>query len=132
MFCLRLHSLRVSLLLDSFAVAWLTNCSSYDQGVLGGLIALPNFLESNNMNPDNADEQGTVVAIYSVGCFTGCLMIAFIGNMLGRRMFIVIGGLMVILGGSLQAGAQGTEYLYSGRIIGGIGMGQFPLHRLGS
>lgn len=91
--------------------------------MLGGLIALPAFLKDNRMDPNDADEQGTVVAIYDVGCFTGCLIMAFIGNMLGRRLFIVIGGLLVICGGSLQAGAHGTEYLYSGRIIGGVGMG---------
>lgn len=84
---------------------------------------MPEFLADNHMDPKDADEQGTVVAIYDVGCFTGCLIMAFIGNMLGRRLYIVIGGLLVICGGSLQAGAQGTEYLYSGRIIGGVGMG---------
>lgn len=100
------------------------NDRRYDQGVLGGLIALPNFLESNNMNPDDANLQGTVVAIYSVGCFTGCLIMAFIGKMLGRRMFIVIGGALIIIGGSLQAGAHGVEYLIAGRVIAGIGMGR--------
>lgn len=75
------------------------------------------------MDPDDANLQGTVVAIYSVGCFTGCLIMAFIGKMLGRRMFIVIGGALIILGGSLQAGAQGVEYLIAGRVIAGIGMG---------
>ena len=103
----------------------LTSYASYDQGVLGGLIALPNFLESNRMDPEDADEQGTIVAIYDVGCFTGCLIMAFIGQKLGRRMYIFIGGLLIILGGSLQAGANGTAYLYAGRIIGGVGMGRY-------
>ena len=50
---------------------------------------------------------------------------AFIGQKLGRRAFIAIGGLLIIIGGSLQAGASGTAYLYAGRVIGGVGMGSF-------
>lgn len=85
---------------------------------------MPQFLSSNNMDPTDANLQGTVVAVYSVGCFTGCLIMAFIGKMLGRRMFIVIGGALIIVGGSLQTAAQGVEYLIAGRVIAGIGMGR--------
>lgn len=95
----------------------------YDQGVLGGLIALPSFLNANGIDPADADEQGTIVAIYDVGCFTGCLIMAFVGQKLGRRVYIILGGLLILLGGSLQAGAYGTAYLYAGRVIGGVGMG---------
>lgn len=91
--------------------------------MLGGLIALPNFLDSNNINPEDSNLQGTIVAIYSVGCFTGCLIMAFIGKMLGRRIYIIIGGMLIILGGGLQAGAHGVDYLIAGRVIAGIGMG---------
>jgi MFS family permease len=108
----------------ALCAAWAFTLFGYDQGVLGGLIALPNFLESNNMNPDDANLAGTVVAIYSVGCFTGCIIMAFIGKMLGRRMFIVIGGALIILGGSLQAGSQDVSYLIGGRVVAGIGMGK--------
>jgi MFS family permease len=76
------------------------------------------------MDPKDAELQGTVVAIYSVGCFTGCLIMAFIGKMLGRRMFIVIGGLLILLGAGLQTGSHGVGYLIGGRVIAGIGMGE--------
>ncbi|OAG42939.1 hypothetical protein AYO21_02890 [Fonsecaea monophora] len=95
----------------------------YDQGVLGGLIALPNFLSANNIGVHDADLQGTVVAIYDIGCLSGCIICGFVGQMLGRRLFIVIGGLLICLGAGLQAGAQGTSYLISGRVVGGLGMG---------
>lgn len=91
--------------------------------MLGGLIALPSFLRANGINPNNADLQGTIVAIYDIGCLTGCIICGFVGQMMGRRMFIVIGGLLVLLGAGLQAGAHGVSYLISGRVIAGIGMG---------
>lgn len=98
--------------------------SGYDQGVLGGLIALPSFLKANHINPSNANIQGTIVAIYDIGCLTGCIICGFVGQKLGRRIFIVIGGALLIVGAGLQAGAHGSSYLISGRVIGGIGMGR--------
>ncbi|KAG9768053.1 hypothetical protein KCU88_g7308, partial [Aureobasidium melanogenum] len=95
----------------------------YDQGVLGGLIALPNFLSANKIDPNDADLQGTIVAIYDIGCLTGCILVGFVGQKLGRRLFIVIGGVLLCVGAGLQAGARGSAYLIAGRVIGGIGMG---------
>ncbi|ETI21553.1 hypothetical protein G647_07900 [Cladophialophora carrionii CBS 160.54] len=103
--------------------AWAFTLFGYDQGVLGGLIALPNFLSANHIDPQAADLQGTIVAIYDIGCLTGCIVCGFVGQMLGRRLFIVIGGVLVCFGAGLQAGAHGTAYLISGRVIAGLGMG---------
>ncbi|KAL6248459.1 hypothetical protein RBB50_004714 [Rhinocladiella similis] len=103
--------------------AWAFTLFGYDQGVLGGLIALPSFLKANRINPDNADIQGTIVAIYDIGCLTGCIIAGFFGQKMGRRLFIVIGGALLVVGAGLQAGAQGASYLITGRVIGGIGMG---------
>ena len=62
-------------------------------------------------------------AIYDIGCLTGCIICGVTGQMLGRRMFIVIGGVLVLVGAGLQAGAHGTSYLISGRVVAGLGMG---------
>ncbi|KAK4941566.1 hypothetical protein LTR10_018585 [Elasticomyces elasticus] len=103
--------------------AWAFTLFGYDQGVLGGLIALPSFLKANHIDPDNADLQGTIVAIYGIGCLTGCIICGFVGQILGRRLYIVIGGGLIIVGAGLQAGARGSSYLIAGRVIAGIGMG---------
>lgn len=95
----------------------------YDQGVLGGLIARPRFLSDNHIRPDNADLQGTIVAIYDIGCLVGCFICAAVGQKLGRRIFIVIGGVLLCIGAGLQAGSRGTSYLIAGRVVGGIGNG---------
>ena len=47
----------------------------------------------------------------------------FVGQKLGRRMFIVIGGVLLAIGAGLQAGAHGVSYLIAGRVVGGVGMG---------
>jgi len=103
--------------------AWAFTLFGYDQGVLGGLIALPNFLEANHISANDADLQGTIVAIYDIGCLTGCIIAGFVGQKLGRRLYIVLGGVLLVVGAGLQAGARGSSYLIGGRVIGGIGMG---------
>ncbi|KAL3462135.1 general substrate transporter [Aspergillus heterothallicus] len=110
--------------------ACITLCSAsafmlfgYDQGVLGGLIASPVFLNDNNIDADDSNLQGTVTAIYDIGCIIGCIICAFVGQKLGRRMYIVLGGILMFIGAGLQAGSHGTAYLISGRVIAGIGNG---------
>ncbi|EXJ84396.1 hypothetical protein A1O3_05063 [Capronia epimyces CBS 606.96] len=103
--------------------AWAFTLFGYDQGVLGGLIALPAFLSANRIAPSDADLQGTIVAIYDIGCLTGCIIVGIVGQKMGRRLYIAIGGVLLCVGAGLQAGAKGSSYLIAGRVIGGIGMG---------
>ncbi|KAK5204079.1 hypothetical protein LTR47_008603 [Exophiala xenobiotica] len=102
--------------------AWAFTLFGYDQGVLGGLIALPSFLKANHISANDADLQGTIVAIYDIGCLTGCIIAGFVGQKLGRRIYIALGGVFLVVGAGLQAGARGSSYLIAGRVIGGIGM----------
>lgn len=46
-----------------------------------------------------------------------------IGDVLGRRLTIVLGSLVFCLGGALQTGATSIGLLYAGRVIAGIGVG---------
>jgi hypothetical protein len=43
----------------------------YDQGVFGGIIVTPNFLET--MGNPNPELQGTIVSLYDIGCFFGAI-----------------------------------------------------------
>lgn len=40
----------------------------YDQGVFGGVIVTPDFLDTLGI-ADNASLQGTITALYDIGCF---------------------------------------------------------------
>ena len=95
----------------------------YDQGVFGGLIATPILLKGLKINPDDAHLQGTVVAIYDIGCLIGYFLCSAFGQQLGRRVYIVIGGALLILSAGLQAGANSYGTVIAGRLIGGIGTG---------
>lgn len=67
--------------------------------------------------------QGTVVAIYEIGCFFGAIFTLFAGEWLGRRMVIMIGCVVLTIGAVLQASAFGIPQMIVGRIVAGLGNG---------
>ncbi|GAB1212278.1 hypothetical protein ATERTT37_001410 [Aspergillus terreus] len=67
--------------------------------------------------------QGTVVAIYEIGCFLGALVALFAGERLGRRMCIMAGCVILSIGAALQATAYTIPHMIVGRIVAGIGNG---------
>ncbi|CAG9955227.1 unnamed protein product [Clonostachys rosea f. rosea IK726] len=106
----------------------------YDQGVMGGILTLPIFLEQfPSIDPDMADEtasasarstyQGIAVASYNLGCFIGAIITIFIGNALGRRRMIFLGTAIMVVGAALQASATTLPHFIIGRIITGLGNG---------
>ena len=71
----------------------------------------------------SASLQGTVVAIYEIGCFFGALIALLIGEKIGRRKTIMLGCAILSIGGALQACAYGIPHLIVGRIVAGLGNG---------
>lgn len=45
------------------------------------------------------------------------------GDYLGRRLTILLGGLIFIVGATFQTAAQNINWLYGGRSIAGLGVG---------
>ncbi|KAK2613986.1 hypothetical protein N8I77_000851 [Diaporthe amygdali] len=101
----------------------------YDQGVMSGLLTGSAFtaqfpeIDTNEGSHGSASLQGTVVAIYEIGCFFGSILALVFGEKLGRRMTILIGCLILCVGGALQASAYSIPHLIVGRIVAGLGNG---------
>lgn len=66
---------------------------------------------------------GAIVALFTGGGFFGAFLAGPVGDWLGRRLAIMLGAIIFCLGGGLQTGAQGINYLYAGRVIAGLGVG---------
>ncbi|KAL6887633.1 general substrate transporter [Trichoderma longibrachiatum] len=122
----------------NWAIGTIAGCDfllfGYDQGVMGGILTLPVFLNQfPDINPDAAVDasdasqrstyQGIAVASYNLGCFIGAIITIFIGNPLGRRRMIFLGTAIMIIGAILQASAFTLEHFIIGRIITGLGNG---------
>lgn len=71
----------------------------------------------------SASLQGTVVAIYEIGCLFGSLFTFFFGERLGRRWMIMLGCTVLIVGAVLQTTAYGIPQMIVGRIVTGLGNG---------
>lgn len=67
--------------------------------------------------------QGTVVALYEIGCFFGALLTLVVGEWLGRRWMIMIGSIVLAVGAALQASSYGIPQMIVGRLIAGLGNG---------
>ncbi|KAI0811491.1 MFS sugar transporter-like protein [Xylaria sp. FL0064] len=92
----------------------------YDLGVIAGVIGSSSYLA--RFHP-NAAQNGAVVSLFTGGAFFGAGFAGLAGDHLGRRLTIMMGALIFILGGGLQTGAQTINFLYAGRALAGTGVG---------
>ncbi|THC95083.1 hypothetical protein EYZ11_005441 [Aspergillus tanneri] len=99
----------------------------YDQGVMSSIIAAAPFNDVFTATKDNSTMQGTVTAIYEIGCLLGAVFILGAGDWLGRRWSILLGATIMILGVIIQvtsfAGHVPLAQFIVGRVITGVGNG---------
>ncbi|KAL5494751.1 hypothetical protein ACEPAI_212 [Sanghuangporus weigelae] len=100
----------------------------YDQGVMSALLTANQFEKvfpqvNTDSHPNHATLQSFVVAIYEIGCLIGALSNLWVGDKLGRRKTIVLGGCIMIIGAILQTASISYAMLVVARIITGLGNG---------
>ncbi|KAK3331502.1 putative MFS sugar transporter [Apodospora peruviana] len=105
----------------------------YNHAVAGGLLSLPSwtatFPEIDTIHTEgeakltNSGLQGTIMAIYTLGCFLGCINCIWLGDKLGRRGTIITGAIVNIVGAVLQCTAFSLPQLAIGRLVTGFGFG---------
>ena len=64
-----------------------------------------------------------LMSIQEIGCLFGALLNLWIGDRLGRRKTIVLGGIIMIVGAILQTTSFSYAQLVVARIITGLGNG---------
>ncbi|KAI5119895.1 hypothetical protein M0805_003699 [Coniferiporia weirii] len=101
----------------------------YDQGVMSALLTSGQFervfpqVVVDNAHPHHATLQSFVVAIYEIGCLLGALSNLWLGDQIGRRRTIMLGGVIMIIGAILQTASVSYAMMVVARIITGIGNG---------
>ncbi|KAG2038243.1 hypothetical protein BDR03DRAFT_954912 [Suillus americanus] len=101
----------------------------YDQGVMSSLITGNQFEATfpevvvEASHPNHATLQSFTIAIYEVGCLFGALSNLWVGDKLGRRRTIFVGGSIMIIGAILQTTAFSFSHLIVARIFTGYGNG---------
>ncbi|KAI1785949.1 general substrate transporter [Ganoderma leucocontextum] len=94
----------------------------YDQGVMSGIIGADNQFGRDFGHP-NPTTQGTIVAIYDIGCAIGSLVTFFWGESIGRKRMIMAGASTMLVGTAILTSSTTLTQLYVGRIVTGIGNG---------
>ncbi|KAF8153924.1 general substrate transporter [Crassisporium funariophilum] len=94
----------------------------YDQGVMSGIIGADNQF-GKDFNHPNPTTQGTIVAIYDIGCAVGSLIVFFFGESIGRKRMIMSGAVTMLIGTAILTSSTTLAQLYVGRIVTGIGNG---------
>lgn len=94
----------------------------YDQGVFGGVIVTADFLDTLGI-ANNTSLQGTITALYDIGCFFGAIAAYFVGDWLGRKRTILLGTTIMSIGALLQITTYSVAQIIVGRIVAGIGNG---------
>lgn len=99
----------------------------YNQAAMGGLLGLDTFIATfprintetttGAVQAENARIQGTVVALYTLGCFFGALSCIQLGDRLGRIRMIELGAFVHIIGAVLQASSYSLGQLIVGRLV---------------
>lgn len=100
-----------------------------DQGVMSGLLTGTAFtkqfpaIDTTDSGNGSSSLQGTVVAIYEIGCFFGALLAFGFAEPIGRRWSIMIGCMILTVGAAIQCSAYSVAQLIVGRIVAGVGNG---------
>ncbi|KAI3391449.1 hypothetical protein diail_7338 [Diaporthe ilicicola] len=99
----------------------------YDQGVMSGIITAVPFNDMFEPTKNNSTMQGFTTAIYEIGCLFGAMFVLGVGDLLGRRRVIIMGGLVMAAGVIIQVTAQHTSSPFAqfivGRVVMGVGNG---------
>ncbi|KAG7747217.1 hypothetical protein KL929_002982 [Ogataea haglerorum] len=112
------------------ASAWILQ--GYDQAIMNGLLTMKTFekqFPTLNTNRPGVNKQhatvieGTVVAIYELGCVLGCVASYFYGDKLGRRRFTMMVCTITIIGVIIQTSSFHITQLVIARVITGVGVG---------
>lgn len=94
---------------------------------MSGIITASPFNDMFQATRDNSTMQGFTTAIYEIGCLFGAMFILAVGDLLGRRRAIIIGGAIMAVGVVIQVTSMSSATPFAqfivGRTIMGVGNG---------
>lgn len=99
----------------------------YDQGVMGGVNASPNYVDEVGIGRNgvvtDTTHQGGIVSIYYLGAIVGAFGGGWLADRIGRINGLFCSSIFALIGGALQAATQSSDFILVARVITGIGTG---------
>ncbi|KAG2177389.1 hypothetical protein INT44_007900 [Umbelopsis vinacea] len=98
----------------------------YDSGYIGGVQGMKYFIQMID-GPDatslQSSQSSLIVSILSAGTFFGALIAGDLADWFGRRLTIIAGCGVFVVGVILQTASAGLGLLVAGRLVAGFGVG---------
>lgn len=102
----------------------------YDAGFIGGTVSLTSFQEEFGLNKMSATAKAAVLAnvvsVFQAGAYFGCLLFYPVGELIGRKVGLIISGFLLTFGAAISLIAneqRGLGAIYAGRVLTGLGIG---------
>ncbi|CAG8476500.1 15646_t:CDS:10 [Rhizophagus irregularis] len=96
----------------------------YDIGVISGILTMPYFRKEF---PSGPAKEGSIVASLLAGCFFGALAAGYLSDRIGRKYSVLVGSVVFVVGGILQASSTTFAQMYTGRVIAGLAVGELSM-----
>ncbi|KAK0648981.1 general substrate transporter [Cercophora newfieldiana] len=98
----------------------------YDSGYISGVMGMKVFIElieGTGATTLTSSHKSLITSILSAGTFFGALMAGDIADWLGRRITVIVGCAIFIVGVILQVATGGLGLIVAGRLVAGFGVG---------
>ncbi|OCL02250.1 major facilitator superfamily transporter sugar [Glonium stellatum] len=100
----------------------------YDQGVMGGVNASPDYVQKVKIGLPNGHvtdttKQGGIVSIYYLGAIVGCFLGGWAADRIGRINGLFFASIFALIGGALQAATTSADFILVARVVTGLGTG---------
>lgn len=98
----------------------------YDSGYISGVMGMEYFIrviEGDDAVVLAAWKKSLITSILSAGTFFGALVAGDLADWLGRRVTVILGCAVFIVGVVLQTASAGLGLIVAGRLVAGLGVG---------
>ncbi|KAI8091633.1 general substrate transporter [Thamnidium elegans] len=95
--------------------------SSYNFGVLTGLLLMPSFQTDMNIVDDVTNS--ALISALMAGAIFGAIVSGPLADSIGRKALMALGTIIFIFGNILQVGAENINTMYGGRGVTGVSLG---------
>lgn len=123
----RFSATQLNVLIQTFALISIF-FEGYDQGVMGGVNASPNYVVTVGIGRadgtvTDTTKQGGIVSCYYLGAIFGCFVGGWLADRIGRVNGLFYATFFCLIGGALQSATQNLNFIICARVFTGIGTG---------
>ncbi|KAK4938324.1 hypothetical protein LTR10_021208 [Elasticomyces elasticus] len=99
----------------------------YDQGVISGVLVMPNFIQHFPTLANDATLQGWAVSIMTLGAMFGAFINGPISDRFSRRWSILYANIVFLAGSVVVAAAVNVAMIFVGRFVFGTAIGMLAM-----